>query len=65
MVLPEIVFQVIGVLIVVLISNYYIGRAAKQVPRWHAVVITFLGLIVSMFIVITIGRFIMAFYQAM
>ena len=59
MIQPAIVWQIVGVFIVVLVSNYHINRAAQRIPRWHAVVTSFAGVIVSMFSVIVIGTIIL------
>lgn len=61
---PEIVWQIVGVAAVVFISNYHISKAAQRIPRWHATIISFLGVIVAMFGVIIIGTIVFAYVDA-
>lgn len=52
---PEIVWQIVGVFIVVLISNYHINRASRQIPRWQATIISFLGAMAAIMLVVFVG----------
>jgi hypothetical protein len=61
---PEIVWQIVGVFAVVLISNYHINKAARRIPRWHATVISFLGVMLAMFGVIILGTIVLAYVRA-
>ena len=57
-------WPIVGVFAVVLISNYHIGKAARQIPRWHATIISFIGVFIAMFGVIILGSVILAYFQA-
>jgi hypothetical protein len=61
---PEIFWQIIGVFAVVFISNYHIAKASRRIPRWHATVVSFLGVMIAMFGVIILGTIILAYLQA-
>jgi len=61
---PEFLWQMIGMGIVVMISNYHIQQATQQISRWHAIAMTFAGLILGMLTVLTIGNIMVAFYLA-
>ena len=41
--------QLIGVAVVIFISNYHINRLTQWIPRWHATIITMLGAGLGMF----------------
>lgn len=43
-------WQMIAILMVALVCNYHIGKAAQYIPRWHAVVMAFLGLMFAIFV---------------
>ena len=60
---PGTIWQIAGVFAVVLISNYHINKAARRIPRWHAVVVSFLAVILSMFGVILLGSLLFAYTQ--
>lgn len=60
---PQIVWQIVGVFTAVFISNYRISRAARRIPRWHAAVLSFIGMAIAMFSMLIIGSAIGAFYQ--
>ena len=60
MVQPQIIWQIVGVFAAVFISNYNISKAARRIPRWHAAVISFIGMALAMFGVIIIGSIIIA-----
>ena len=55
-------WQIVGVFAVVFISNYHISRAARRIPRWHATVISFVGVMVAIFGVIIIGTIVLAYF---
>jgi hypothetical protein len=52
-------WQIVGVLLIVLITNYQINKAARYIPRWHAVINAFLGVFLAMFAVIIVGTIIL------
>jgi hypothetical protein len=56
--------QLIGVAVVILISNYHISRAVQWIPRWHATIITMLGAAIGMFGMIIVGTLVLAYLQA-
>ena len=56
-------WPIAGVFAVVFISNYRIGKAARQIPRLHATIITFIGVFIAMFGVIILGTVILAYFQ--
>jgi hypothetical protein len=60
---PEIFWQIIGVFAVVFISNYHIAKAARRIPRWHATIVSFLGVIIALFGVIILGTIILTYLQ--
>lgn len=64
MIQTSIFWQIAGVFVVVMISNYHINRAARRIPRWHAVFASFAGVIVAMFGVIIVGTMILTYLQA-
>lgn|GEM_PF-1922278 len=59
----SIFWPIVGVSAIVFITNYHIGKASQRIPRWHATIIAFLGVIVAMFGVIIIGTIVLAFLQ--
>lgn len=63
MIQQQVVWQIIGVFTAVFISNYHISRAARHIPRWHAAVLSFIGMAVAMFAVLIAGSAIMAAYM--
>ena len=58
------IWQIVGVFTVVLISNHHINKAAQRIPRWHATIISFLGVMVALFSVIAIGNLLTAYLQS-
>lgn len=56
----SLVWQIIGFLIIFFISNYQVDRAARLIPRWHAVLYSLAGAMAAMIIVITLGGLILA-----
>ena len=59
----SLIWSVLGVFVVVLISNYHIGVAARRIPRWHATVISTLGVFISITAVIIVGTIILTYFQ--
>ena len=59
----ELFWQVLGVFLVVMISNYHINKASRQIPRLHATVWAFAGVLPAMFGVIMTGTIFIAFLQ--
>ncbi len=57
------IWPIVGVMSVVLISNYHINKASQRIPRWHATFWAFLGVMITMFGVILIGSVIVAYLQ--
>lgn len=55
--------QIVGVFIIVFISNYHISKASRRIPRWHATIISFIGVMVAMVGVIVIGTTLIAYYR--
>ena len=58
---PQFVWQFVGVVLVVFVANYHISKAARRIPRWHATILSFLGVMVAMVVVMVIGTVIMAY----
>jgi hypothetical protein len=63
MIRPELFWQIVGIAAVVFISNYHINKAARYIPRWHATVISFLGVLLGMFSIIIAGSIILFYIQ--
>ena len=59
----SIVWSIVGVAIVVFMSNYHIGKASQRIPRLHATVMSFLGVVIAMFGVIILGTIVVAYLQ--
>jgi uncharacterized membrane protein len=55
------IWQIVGVFTVVLISNHHINKAAKRIPRWHATIVSFLAVMVTLFVVIALGNLMMTY----
>ncbi len=60
----QIFWPIIGVAAVVFISNYHINKASQRIPRLHATVMSFLGVLIAMFGVIIVGTIILAYLEA-
>lgn len=60
----SILLQLIGVGVVIIISNYHINRATQWIPRWHATIITMLGAGLGMFGMIIVLTILLAYLQA-
>jgi len=63
MIFEQVIWQIIGALIVVVIANYYISRAARHMPRLHATVFGFAGVALGMFGMIIIGTIVITYYR--
>lgn len=63
MIQAQVIWQIIGVFIVVFVSNYHISKAARHMPRWQATIIAFVGVLAAMFGVIIIGALVIAYFQ--
>jgi uncharacterized membrane protein len=48
-------WQVAGIFAMVFISNYHINKAAQQIPRWHAALYSFFGLMLALLTVAILG----------
>ena len=59
----SIIWSIVGIAIVVFVSNYHISRASQKIPRVHATVMSFLGVFIGMFGTIIIGTVILAYLQ--
>ncbi|MCB0193143.1 MAG: hypothetical protein KDJ65_14460 [Anaerolineae bacterium] len=64
MVQVGIIWQILGVMAVVFISNYHIAQATKRIPRWHATIISLVGAMIAMFGVIALATILMVYFQA-
>jgi hypothetical protein len=60
----QVIWQIVGVFIIVFISNYHISRASRRIPRWHATVLSFIGMVVAILGVIIVGTIIMTYFQS-
>jgi len=54
------IWQILGYLIIFLIMGRRVDKAAQRIPRWHAIVITFVGTLPVMILVIFFSRLILA-----
>ncbi len=61
MVQQQMVWQLLGVFVIVFFANFQISRAARRIPRWQAAALSFIGLSTAMFAVIVVGTLIMAY----
>jgi len=57
------IWQIVGVVIVVLVSNYHIGNASRRIPRWHATIFSFAGVMVAIIVVILVGTVMLAYFR--
>lgn len=57
----NLIAQILGVFVIVLVSNYHISKASRRIPRWHATIVSFIGVTVALFSVIIAGTIIIAF----
>ncbi len=56
------VWQVAGIFAMVFISNYHINKAARQIPRWHAAVFSFVGLMLALLTVAILGALAISYF---
>ncbi len=61
MIQTQLWWQIVGVLVVVFVSNYHIGRAARRIPRWQATVLSFAGVLVALMVVTVVGTLVLAY----
>jgi hypothetical protein len=64
MIRSEFFWQLIGVFAVVFISNYHINKASQRIPRWHATIVSFIGVVIGMFGIILLGSVVLTYFQA-
>jgi hypothetical protein len=55
-------WQLVGVFAIVFISNYHISRAARRIPRWHAAIFSFVGMMVAVFAIVLVGTTLMVYF---
>jgi hypothetical protein len=60
----QIIWPIIGVATVVFMTNYHINKASQRIPRLHATVMSFIGVMIAMFGVIIVGTIILAYLEA-
>ncbi len=60
----SIIWPILGVAIIVFVSNYRISKASQRIPRLHATVMSFLGIFIAMFAVIIVGTVVIAYIDA-
>lgn len=63
MIQAQLWWQIVGVFIVVFVSNYHINRAARLIPRWQATVLSFAGALVAIMVVSVVGTLVLAYLQ--
>jgi hypothetical protein len=54
--------QIAGIFVIVFVSNYHISKASRLIPRWHATIISFIGVMAAMFGVIIVGTILISLY---
>lgn len=54
-------WQIVGVFAIVFISNYHISRAARRIPRWHAAIFSFVGMLAAFLVITMAGTAILAY----
>ncbi|MCB0212365.1 MAG: hypothetical protein KDJ52_23690 [Anaerolineae bacterium] len=57
------IWQILGVMAVVFISNYQIAQATKRIPRWQATVLSLVGAMIAMFGIIALATILMIYFQ--
>ena len=55
------IWQIVGFLAIFFITSRQIEKAARRVPRWHAVFYCLIGTMAAMFVVIIIGNLILVY----
>lgn len=63
MIQAQLWWQILGVLVVVFVSNYQINRAARHMPRWQATVLSFAGVLVALMVVTVVGTLVLVYFQ--
>ncbi len=63
MIRQEILWQILGVIVIVLISNRQIEKASRRIPRWHAVIFSFVGVMIALLATVFIGTIIANYFQ--
>jgi hypothetical protein len=63
MIQQQLVWQILGVFVVVFVANYHISKATRYIPRWQATILSFIGMSLAMFGVIVIGTIIIAYFN--
>lgn len=63
MIQMQVWWQIMGVLVVVFVSNYHINRAARRIPRWQATVLSFAGVLVALMVVTVVGTLVLVYFQ--
>jgi hypothetical protein len=63
MIQQQLVWQILGVFVVVFVANYHISKAARYIPRWQAALLSFIGMSLAMFGVIVMGTIIIAYFS--
>jgi hypothetical protein len=59
----NLLWQFVGVFSVVFISNHHITKASRRIPRWHATILSFVGVTLAIFSVILVGSVVIAYYR--
>lgn len=54
-------WQIVGVFAIVFISNYHISRAARRIPRWHAAIFSFVGMMIAFLVITMAGTAMLAY----
>lgn len=57
----SLIAQIVGIFVIVFVSNYHISKASHRIPRWHATIVSFIGVTIALFGVIIVGTLIIAF----
>ena len=63
MIQAQLWWQLVGVVVVVFVSNYHIGRAARRIPRWQATVLSFAGVLAAIIVVTVVGTLVLAYLK--
>jgi hypothetical protein len=54
-------WQIVGIFAIVFISNYHISRAARRMPRWHAAIYSFVGMMAAFLAITMAGTAVLAY----
>jgi hypothetical protein len=63
MIQTQLWWQILGVLVVVFVSNYHINRAARRIPRWQATALSFAGVLAALIVVSVAGTLVQVYLQ--